>query len=193
MHRYKRVKIASNLMTNSNNARNARRKSERSRTIVKLSNERIRPCRMKPIPSILQLKTFTHPVKGTGVQVESHINKHTIICEYDGDLLNEKEMRKQIASHNIYLLQLGKSRVWIDGSTGTSLARYINHSCECTANCFLIKIKTKMFVVSKTSINASTNSAVELSLDYGFRYSKEDKNDPDMSWMKNIVCATCKQ
>ena len=178
-------------MKNSNSARDARRKSERSRTIVKLSNARIRPCRVKPIPSTLQLTTFTHPVKGTGVQLESHVNKHTIICEYDGYLLNEKEMRKEIASHNTYLLQLGKSRAWIDGSTGTSLAKYINHSCECTANCFLMKIKTKMFVVTKTSINTSTNLPVEISLDYGFRYSQEDENDPDMNWMKEIVCATC--
>ena len=181
------------MMRNSNSARDARRKSERSRTVIKCSNERIRPCRIKPSPSSLQLRTFTHPAKGTGVHVESDVNKHTIVCEYDGDLLNEKEMRKQIASHNIYLLQLGKSRAWIDGGTGTSLARYINHSCECTANCFLMKIKTKMFVVSKISINASTNSPVELSLDYGFRYSQEDENDPDMSWMKDIVCAICNQ
>ena len=177
----------------SNSARDARRKSERSSIIIKCCDKRIRPCRIKPSPSSLQLTTFAHSVKGTGVQLESDVNKHTIICEYDGDLLNEREMRKQIISHNIYLLQLGRSRTWIDGNTGTSLARYINHSCECTANCFLMKIKTKMFVVSKISINASTNSPVELSLDYGFRYSQEDDSDPDMSWMKDVVCAICNQ
>lgn len=75
-----------------------------------------------------------------GVVCITDIPEQTVVTEYIGDLINQKEVnrrKKMPGLKGFYLFKVTRGR-FIDGELAGDLSRYINHSCE--PNCFSKKI-----------------------------------------------------
>lgn len=100
---------------------------------------------------------------GLGIFAGEPIKKGTCIIEYIGRVINEDEKYK---SKSKYLFEVD-SKMTIDGSSRSNIARYINHSCRPNAE---IEIKNKrIFVLALKNIKEGE----EIAYDYDTEYFEE--------------------
>lgn len=97
---------------------------------------------------------------GLGLFTEEPINKGEFVVEYVGPVLTSKEADLRGGR---YLFETNKNR-FVDGSSRSNLARYINHACK--PNCVIEILKGRIYVFSKRKINAGE----ELNYDYDTEY-----------------------
>ncbi|MDB5194464.1 MAG: protein containing domain [Parcubacteria group bacterium] len=100
---------------------------------------------------------------GLGLFTKERIKKGEFIIEYTGTILNAKEANKKGGK---YLFETSKNR-FIDGTTRSNTARYINHSCA--PNCEIDIIRGHVCVFSKRTIEPGE----ELFYDYEKEYFDE--------------------
>jgi uncharacterized protein len=100
---------------------------------------------------------------GLGLYTLEPINKGEFIIEYIGPILNLKEANKKGGK---YLFETNKNR-FIEGSSRTNKARYINHSCK--PNCEVDIKRGRILIFSKRKID----SGEELNYDYEKEYFDE--------------------
>ena len=79
-------------------------------------------------------------------------------------------------------------KVHIDGSTGKTVARYINHACDCESNCAVIvdPDTKRIWITAKKNII----EGAELCWDYGYRWNTADADNDTMSLMKTYQTIT---
>jgi len=113
---------------------------------------------------------YRHAVKvkrsgtGLGLFATEKIPKSTLIIEYFGPVLNNKELSKKNGSK--YLFETSYNRT-IDGTHRANTARYANHSCK--PNCETEVIRGRIYIVSLYTIKPGE----ELTYDYGEEYTNE--------------------
>jgi len=97
---------------------------------------------------------------GLGIFAETPIKKGTVIIEYIGPILTNKQAEEK---RGRYLFQIN-SRKTIYGSGRENIARYVNHSCR--PNCEVDIKKGRVFILAKRNIKPGE----ELAYDYGKEY-----------------------
>lgn len=97
---------------------------------------------------------------GLGLFSGEPIKKGTVIIEYVGPILTNKEAEEKCGR---YLFQIN-SRKTIYGSGRDNIARYANHSCN--GNCEIEIKKGRVYIVARKNIKANE----ELGYDYGKEY-----------------------
>lgn len=100
---------------------------------------------------------------GLGLFTKKPIEKGGFIIEYTGPALTAKEIEKVSGR---YLFETNKNR-FIDGSSRSNTARYINHAC--LPNCEIEIFRGRIYVFAKRKIRAGE----ELSYDYDTEYFDE--------------------
>lgn len=122
---------------------------------------------MAPLPE--KYRAFKRSLKvgksrtGLGLYTLEDIPRGEFIIEYIGDILTEKEANERGGK---YLFETSKNR-YIDGTTRTNTARYINHSCR--PNCEVEIRRGRVLIFSKRAIKAGE----ELNYDYEKEYWNE--------------------
>jgi uncharacterized protein len=100
---------------------------------------------------------------GLGLFTNLSVERGGFVVEYVGELLTCKEANERGGK---YLFETSKDR-FIDGTSRSNLARYINHSCR--PNCEIEIRSGRVLVFAKRSIKAGE----ELNYDYGEEYFDE--------------------
>ncbi len=100
---------------------------------------------------------------GLGLFTKNAVKKGDFIIEYVGTILNQKDAD---AKGGKYLFETNKNR-FIDGTSRTNIARYINHSCR--PNSEVDIRRGRVLVVAKRNIKPGE----ELNYDYGKEYFNE--------------------
>lgn len=95
-------------------------------------------------------------VSGLGLFTLDPIEKGGFVIEYTGEVLTLKEANERGGQ---YLFETSKNR-FIDGSSRSNTARYINHSCR--PNCEVDIKAGRIYVFAKRNIKAGE----ELNYDY---------------------------
>jgi uncharacterized protein len=113
---------------------------------------------------------------GLGLFTTERIKKGAFVIEYTGEVLSGKEAN---ARGGKYLFETSKDR-FIDGTTRSNLARYINHSCG--PNCEIEIKRGRIYVVAKRTIEPDE----ELNYDYDEEYFNEHIKP------HGCKCRTCK-
>jgi SET domain-containing protein len=112
-------------------------------------------------------------VHGTGVFAARAIRKGTRIAEYTGDRISHAEADRRYAhksdDDNHTFLFTVDGRTVIDGGSGGSAARFINHSCD--PNCETIIEDRRVFIESIRSIAAGAEIGYDYMID-------RDPSDP---------------
>ena len=118
---------------------------------------------MAPVRKPLQ-SDFTLVVRrsrcGLGLFTLQPISKGTMVIEYTGVMITEKQVEK---SRSRYLFDVGGDGA-LDGSPRSNRARYINHSCR--PNCEAEVRKKRVYIRALRNIRPGE----ELSYDYGKDY-----------------------
>lgn len=81
--------------------------------------------------------------KGFGLIAEEFIYKGTLIIEYVGELVTEKEFQSRITSkqtQNLYFMKYGRS-LYIDAELKGNMSRFMNHSCNPNCEPRVINVK----------------------------------------------------
>lgn len=89
----------------------------------------------------MRLKHFDK--KGFGLIAETAIRAGTMITEYVGELVTEKEYKSRLMSKqrtNHYFMQYGKG-LYIDAELKGNLSRFINHSCNPNCQTRFVSVK----------------------------------------------------
>ncbi|KAL3837853.1 hypothetical protein ACJIZ3_022444 [Penstemon smallii] len=76
-----------------------------------------------------QLEIFKTKSRGWGLRSRNSISPGDFICEYIGELLQEKEAEQRIGQDE-YLFDISDDRFAIDAATYGNIGRFINHSCS---------------------------------------------------------------
>lgn len=100
---------------------------------------------------------------GLGLFTLDEIPKGKCIIEYKGRQISKKE---EYTINSKYLMEIN-SRMVIDGSARSNIARYINHSCK--PNAEIATWKKRAWIMSIKKIKPGK----ELLYDYGKEYWKE--------------------
>ena len=100
---------------------------------------------------------------GLGLFTEAPIERKGFVIEYTGKIVDAKTAD---TINGKYLFETN-SRRFIDGSSRTNTARYINHSCK--PNCEIDIRRGRIYVFAKRKIEAGE----ELSYDYQQEYFDE--------------------
>jgi uncharacterized protein len=100
---------------------------------------------------------------GLGLFALKRIPANRRIVEYIGKLINNEERKR---SRGRYLFEIDEDR-FIDGSTRSNLARYINHSCEPNSQGYTQG--NRIWIWSLRAIEAGE----EITMDYGKEYFDE--------------------
>ncbi|WP_293776694.1 SET domain-containing protein-lysine N-methyltransferase [uncultured Oxalicibacterium sp.] len=119
------------------------------------------------------------PIHGRGVFAARKIPADTLLIEYEGERISEKEASRRMGAdpenpfHTFFFsLESGKL---IDGGDNGSDARWINHACE--PNCEAREEKGRVYIYSLRDIKKGE----ELNYDYGLvldeRYTKKVKKN----------------
>src|SRR6478672_2014953 len=102
---------------------------------------------------------------GLGLFASRPLRKREIIAEYKGPRVNAEEAGRLERRGNRYLYEIN-SRVTIDGSPRTNLARYANHSCNPNAETY--SYGGRVFIRALRRIKPDE----EITYDYGNDYLK---------------------
>ncbi len=114
-------------------------------------------------------------IHGRGVFARRDIADGTRILEYTGERITKAETVRREAQRlerqrrggddSVYFFVLNQ-RYDLDGRTGGSVARFINHSCQ--PNCRTEIIRGRVWIIARRDIAAGE----ELTFDYGFPFRK---------------------
>ena len=107
------------------------------------------------------LKVF-RSFTGLGLKALRNFEKDEELIEYKGRRISEKEACRKA---NRYLFQLNEFS-YIDGSSRTNLARYINHSCSPNSQAFLSHDECRITIEAIKAIKEGE----EIVIDYGQEY-----------------------
>lgn len=125
----------------------------------------------------IQTKLFNTEKKGVGVMTMKPIKAGTLIAEYIGEVISEKQyeyrLRKMYPGKaHFYGMQLDKSYV-IDATRKGNEARFINHSCHpnCWTEHWIVNGLPRMVIIAIRNIEAKE----ELSFDYKLNITKSFK------------------
>jgi SET domain-containing protein len=97
------------------------------------------------------VSTRNSKIHGIGVFANQLIAAGQVLAHYDGRILSPKEVKRELAAGNRYLLELPDGRV-MDGTTGNDLGRFFNYSCD------------PSLIISSRPIARGE----EITIDYGF-------------------------
>ncbi|EGZ06928.1 hypothetical protein PHYSODRAFT_565808 [Phytophthora sojae] len=118
-----------------------------------------------------QLEPFKTEHKGYGVRTRQHIGQLSIVGEYVGEIIDQKELARRLKSvprHelNFYYLLLAPG-VYIDARNKGSFTRFVNHSCEpnCKTEKWTVKGETRIAVIALRDIEVGE----ELTFDYQWK------------------------
>lgn len=100
---------------------------------------------------------------GLGLFAGRAFKKDERIIEYVGERISAEEANRRGGK---YLFEVS-SRITIDGTDRSNVARYVNHSCS--PNCEAIDSKGRIFIHAMRPIEKGE----ELTYDYGEEYFKE--------------------
>lgn len=111
------------------------------------------------------IESRTSPIHGTGVFATEPIAEGADVIEYVGESIGLAEaMRREFDpgfEHGRYIFKV-RDDVFIDGSRGGNISRFVNHSCE--PNCFIRHEGDRAWIVAGRDIAAGG----ELSFDYAY-------------------------
>jgi hypothetical protein len=125
-----------------------------------------------------QLATKASNIHRTGCYTTVSIAEGTHICEYSGEVIAKEEADERFTGQTeTYLFGLGDGSYVING---TSIARYINHSCD--PNCESDEIDGGVWIIALRDIEAGE----ELTYDYNL-YDGED-DDPAICQCGAATC-----
>ncbi|KAI9991382.1 hypothetical protein PInf_019063 [Phytophthora infestans] len=117
------------------------------------------------------LEPFKTEQKGYGVRTRQHIPQLSIVGEYVGEIIDQKELARRLKSvprHelNFYYLLLAPG-VYIDARNKGSFTRFVNHSCEpnCKTEKWTVKGETRIAVSALRDIEVGE----ELTFDYKWK------------------------
>ncbi|KAG7384112.1 hypothetical protein PHYPSEUDO_002967 [Phytophthora pseudosyringae] len=117
------------------------------------------------------LEPFRTEHKGYGVRTRQHIPALSIVGEYVGEIIDQKELARRLKSvprHelNFYYLLLAPG-VYIDARNKGSFTRFVNHSCEpnCKTEKWTVKGETRIAVLALREIERGE----ELTFDYQWK------------------------
>ncbi|KAG2783549.1 hypothetical protein PC129_g9628 [Phytophthora cactorum] len=117
------------------------------------------------------LEPFKTKHKGYGVRTRQHIPPLSIVGEYVGEIIDQKELARRLKSvprHelNFYYLLLAPG-VYIDARSKGSFTRFVNHSCEpnCKTEKWTVKGETRIAVSALRDIEVGE----ELTFDYKWK------------------------
>ncbi|ETI48756.1 CMGC/CDK protein kinase [Phytophthora nicotianae P1569] len=117
------------------------------------------------------LEPFKTEHKGYGVRTRQHIPQLSIVGEYVGEIIDQKELARRLKSvprHelNFYYLLLAPG-VYIDARNKGSFTRFVNHSCEpnCKTEKWTVKGETRIAVSALRDIEVGE----ELTFDYKWK------------------------
>jgi SET domain-containing protein len=111
------------------------------------------------------VSTGNSKIHGIGVFANVRIGADQVLTCYDGKILTAKEVKRELAIGNPFLLELPDGRV-LDGSTGKGLGRFFNYSCDPSAH--LEYREGIPLIVSSRAIARGE----EITIDYGFDASE---------------------
>jgi SET domain-containing protein len=114
-------------------------------------------------------------IHGRGVYARTAIKDGTRIVEYTGERITKGEAQRRETARlervrrggdgSVYIFNLN-ARHDLDGRSGRSVARFINHSCA--PNCRAEQVRGRIWIVARRDIAEGE----ELSFDYGFPFSE---------------------
>jgi uncharacterized protein len=107
------------------------------------------------------VSTRNSKIHGTGVFANRLIATGQVLAHYDGKILCQEEVKRELAAGNGYLLELPDGRV-IDGAIGNGLGRFFNYSCDPSAH-FEYREGVPLIISSR-----SIAPDEEITIDYGF-------------------------
>ncbi|KAL3665175.1 hypothetical protein V7S43_009804 [Phytophthora oleae] len=117
------------------------------------------------------LEPFKTEHKGYGVRTRQHIAQLSIVGEYVGEIIDQKELARRLKGvprHelNFYYLLLAPG-VYIDARNKGSFTRFVNHSCEpnCKTEKWTVKGETRISVIALRDIEEGE----ELTFDYQWK------------------------
>ncbi|RLN91196.1 hypothetical protein BBJ28_00003292 [Nothophytophthora sp. Chile5] len=117
------------------------------------------------------LEPFKTEHKGYGVRTREHIAQLSIVGEYVGEIIDQKELARRLKTvprHelNFYYLLLAPG-VYIDARNKGSFTRFVNHSCEpnCKTEKWTVKGETRIAVIALRDIDVGE----ELTFDYQWK------------------------
>ncbi|KAG1705894.1 hypothetical protein DVH05_002457 [Phytophthora capsici] len=117
------------------------------------------------------LEPFKTEHKGYGVRTRQQITQLSIVGEYVGEIIDQKELARRLKSvprHelNFYYLLLAPG-VYIDARNKGSFTRFVNHSCEpnCKTEKWTVKGETRIAVIALRDIDEGE----ELTFDYQWK------------------------
>ncbi|TDH73947.1 hypothetical protein CCR75_002603 [Bremia lactucae] len=129
-------------------------------------NQRLQQPEQHPL-----LEPFKTENKGYGVRTRQFISQLSIVGEYVGEIIDEKELARRLKSvprHelNFYYLLLAPG-IYIDARTRGSFTRFVNHSCEpnCKTEKWTVKGETRIAVSAIQDIAPGD----ELTFDYKWK------------------------
>ncbi|KAG7387816.1 hypothetical protein PHYBOEH_008130 [Phytophthora boehmeriae] len=117
------------------------------------------------------LEPFRTQHKGYGVRTRQQISQQSIVGEYVGEIIDQKELARRLKSvprHelNFYYLLLAPG-VYIDARNKGSFTRFVNHSCDpnCKTEKWTVKGETRIAVIALRDIQEGE----ELTFDYQWK------------------------
>lgn len=132
--------------------------------------------------------------KGWGVFSKHALQPSTLVCDYGGALIRTKEiMMRKLKEGNDKMWQMKGRELWWDGTKSKTAGKYVNHQCDCIANCEVIWTKRKnklLYPQYITKADKIIDGDVALSVDYGYDFD-ETIDGPDMNWLRNYKCPIC--
>jgi hypothetical protein len=131
--------------------------------------------------------------RGYGVYAAKPILPATDIAEYGGKVIkSEKKMQELLELGADKLLQIKKKAMWLDGTYSKTLGPWLNHACDCVANCCICFDGDTPIVVSKASELGRIEIESELTFDYGINPDEwpEDAR-AELEWLRQYKCPVC--
>ena len=129
--------------------------------------------------------------RGYSVYAAKPILPATDIAEYGGKVVKSKKKMEELLELGAdKLLQIKKKSMWLDGTYSKSLGPWLNHACDCVANCCIVFDGDNPIVVSKGSKLGHINVESELTFDYGID-PDEWPEDAHLDWLRQFKCPVC--
>jgi hypothetical protein len=127
----------------------------------------------------VSFEVFQEPHMGLGLRSLEFVPKGTLVIEYIGEIINEKEMLKRMENQHrynpydkdYYVMQLTDD-LYVDGKKQGNFSRFINHSCDpnCELQRWNVGGKIRIGIVAIKDIPEGE----PFSYDYQFETQQED-------------------